>query len=102
MATTSKRRTPVSSSAGHRVPATRGPRMLHQQPPATPTALLTADQVAAELHIHRITVYKMIAARQIESVRLNSRTVRIKRSELDRVISTSTRPVNPKFMIGTR
>jgi len=44
----------------------------------------------------------MIAARQIESVRLNSRTVRIKRSELDRVISTSTRPVNPKFMIGTR
>jgi excisionase family DNA binding protein len=48
--------------------------------------LLTVEQVAAELQMHPDTVRRYIREKKLRAVRLSSRDLRIRRSELDRFL----------------
>ena len=49
-------------------------------------ALLTVDQVAAELQLHPDTIRRYIREKKLKSVRLSPTNLRIRRSELERFI----------------
>ncbi len=48
--------------------------------------LLTAAQAAARLKLHIATIWRFIREGRLQAVRLNSRNVRIRRSELERFV----------------
>ena len=77
--------------------ARRQSRDLHKRPPASATALLTRYQVASELSVHPITVSKLIASRQIESVHIGARNARVSRAALQRYIEARTRPADRRL-----
>jgi excisionase family DNA binding protein len=47
------------------------------------TRLLTVKQVAEQLQVHPQTVYKLISRRQLDSVRLGSRSRRVPQEALE-------------------
>jgi excisionase family DNA binding protein len=50
--------------------------------------LLTAEQVAAMLHLHIATVWRYVREGKLRAVRLSNRgNIRIRQSELDRYLS---------------
>ena len=51
--------------------------------------LLTIEQTAARLSLCANTVRKMIHNGELEALRFNGRTVRIKQEEIERLISDS-------------
>ena len=49
--------------------------------------LLTAEQVAARLHLHIATVWRYVREGKLRAVRLSYKGIRIRQSELDRFLN---------------
>jgi excisionase family DNA binding protein len=56
--------------------------------------LLTLEEVASELRIHRRTLYLWIKQKRIKAVKLPNGQLRIESSELERVLSQSNADTN--------
>jgi excisionase family DNA binding protein len=55
--------------------------------PGTMSELLTVEDVAARLKMNRITVYGYIKNRELPSIRLGKRTLRVSEADLVRFLS---------------
>lgn len=53
------------------------------------TDLLTVAEVAAELRVSKMTVYRLTNDRELPSVRIG-RSVRVRRADLDAYLATAT------------
>lgn len=51
--------------------------------------MLTVAEIAAELRVSKMTVYRLVNERQLPSVRVG-RSVRVRRSDLDAYLDTAT------------
>jgi excisionase family DNA binding protein len=60
--------------------------MAHHEPVQTDEELLKPKQVADELQLHILTVYRYIRQEKLRVVRLSAREFRIRRSELKRFL----------------
>lgn len=56
------------------------------------TLLLTVPEAAAELRLHRATVYRLIAEGALPVVRVTRRGVRINRDALNEYVKSQTDP----------
>lgn len=56
-------------------------------------SLLTVKEAADYLKVHRGTLYRWNRQGQIEAIRAGTRSLRFRRSALDRFLEDSTRPV---------
>jgi len=73
--------------------ATSGKNGVSMGPPEVGTPLipayLTAEEAAVYLQVGRSTIYELISSGEVPSVRLGKRIVRIKKTDLDNLVSAS-------------